>query len=65
MRLLPYFEIANCDTATATARQLGAKAFVDPTTMENVGRWAVLADPQGTVFAAFQAIPHQQSVKAS
>ena len=62
---LPYFEIANCDTTTATARQLGARAFVDPTTMENVGRWAVLADPQGAVFAAFQSIPHEQAVKAS
>lgn len=62
---LPYFEIANCDATTATARQLGAKAYVDPTTMENVGRWSVLADPQGAVFAAFQAIPHQQTVKAS
>lgn len=63
---LPYFEIANCDTTTATARQLGANAYVDPTTMENVGRWSVLADPQGAVFAAFQAIPHeQQVVKAS
>ena len=62
---LPYFETGNCDTTTATARQLGAKAYVDPTTMENVGRWSVLADPQGAVFAAFQAIPHEQTVKAS
>jgi uncharacterized protein len=61
---LVYFEIANCDTTTATARQLGAKAYVDPTTMENVGRWSVLADPQGAVFAAFQGMP-QQAVKAS
>jgi predicted enzyme related to lactoylglutathione lyase len=61
---LAYFEIGNCDSVTATAKQLGAKAYVDPTTMENVGRWSVLADPQGAVFAAFQAIP-QQAVKAS
>jgi predicted enzyme related to lactoylglutathione lyase len=62
---LAYFEIANCDTATATAKQLGAKTYMDPMTMENVGRWSVLADPQGAVFAAFQVIPHEQAVKAS
>ena len=63
---LAYFEIANCDSTTATAKQLGAKAYVDPMTMENVGRWSVLADPQGAVFAAFQSIPHEQrAVKAS
>jgi hypothetical protein len=33
-------------------------------TMETVGRWSVLADPQGAVFAAFQPIP-QAAVKAS
>jgi predicted enzyme related to lactoylglutathione lyase len=62
---LAYFEIANCDTATAAAKQLGAKTYMDPMTMENVGRWSVLADPQGAVFAAFHVIPHEQAVKAS
>jgi predicted enzyme related to lactoylglutathione lyase len=62
---LAYFEIANCDATTSSAKQLGAKTYMDPMTMENVGRWSILADPQGAVFAAFQAIPHQQSVKAS
>ena len=61
---LAYFEIANCDTSAATAKQLGAKTYMDPMTMENVGRWSVLADPQGAVFAVFQSIP-QQAVKAS
>ena len=62
---LAYFEIANCDSTTTTAKQLGANTYLDPMTMENVGRWSVMADPQGAVFAPFQAIPHQQTVKAS
>jgi uncharacterized protein len=62
---LAYFEIANCDSTTATAKQSGARSYLDPMTMENVGRWSVLADPQGAVFAAFQSIPQQQAIKAS
>jgi uncharacterized protein len=57
---LPYFEVDDCDSVTATAKQMGARAYVEPMTMENVGRWSVLADPQGAVFAAFQPIPHQR-----
>jgi len=62
---LAYFEIADCDSTTSTAKQLGAKAYVEPMTIENVGRWSILADPQGAVFAAFQLVPHEQTVKAS
>jgi uncharacterized protein len=51
---LPYFEVDDCDAATSTAKEMGARAYVEPMTMENVGRWSVLADPQGAVFAAFQ-----------
>jgi uncharacterized protein len=61
---LAYFEIADCDSITATAKNLGAKTYMEPMTMENVGRWSVMADPQGAVFAAFQVIPHQ-AMKAS
>jgi len=61
---LLYFEIADCDAITARAKSLGAKAYVEPMTMENVGRWSVVSDPQGAVFAPFQTIPHQ-AVKAS
>ena len=55
---LPYFYVSNCDETAAKASELGAKTHVAPTTMDNVGRWAVLADPQGAVFAIFQALPH-------
>jgi len=52
-----YFLVADCDAATAKAKSLGAKVYMPPMTMEGVGRWAVLADPQGAAFSAFQAMP--------
>ena len=52
---LPYFLVAGCDASTSTAHQLGARVYMPPMTLEKVGRFAVLADPQGAVFAIFQA----------
>jgi uncharacterized protein len=54
---LPYFAVTDCDVTAAKAKQLGATFHLAPMTMENVGRMAVLADPQGAVFAIFQATP--------
>jgi len=53
---LPYFHAENCDATAAKAKQLGAKFYVEPMTMEDVGRWAVVADPQGATFAIFQSM---------
>ena len=52
---LPYFAVTNCDNTAAQAKKLGAKFYLEPKTMENVGRFAVVADPQGAVFAIFQS----------
>ena len=51
---LAYFQTSNCDATATKAKQLGAKFFLEPMTMEGVGRMAVLADPQGAVFSIFQ-----------
>ena len=51
---LIYFLTSNCDATAAKARQLGAKFYLEPMTMENVGRFGILADPQGAAFAIFQ-----------
>jgi predicted enzyme related to lactoylglutathione lyase len=51
---LAYFAVSDRDAAAAQASQLGAKLHLPPMTMEDVGRWAVLADPQGASFAIFQ-----------
>ena len=55
---LAYFIVSNCDESAAKAKELGAKIHLPPMTIENVGRWAILADPQGAVFAIFQAARH-------
>jgi len=55
---LLYFQASDCDAAAAKATSLGAKIFFGPETMPGVGRWAVMADPQGAVFAIFQPLPH-------
>ena len=50
-----YFQTSNCDATAAKAKQLGAKFYLEPMSMENVGRLAIVADPQGAVFAIFQS----------
>jgi predicted enzyme related to lactoylglutathione lyase len=56
---LAYFAVGDCDTSAAKAKQLGARFYMEPMTMENVGRFGVLADPQGAVFSIFQAMPRK------
>jgi len=55
---LVYFLTGNCDATADKAKQLGGQVYVPPMTIENVGRMAVVADPQGAVFALFQHIRH-------
>ena len=49
-----YIQVDDCDASTAKAQELGARVYMGPMTMENVGRMTVLADPQGAVLALFQ-----------
>jgi len=53
---LLYFQTSNCDSSANKAKELGANFLLAPMTMENVGRMAVIADPQGAVFAIFQTM---------
>ena len=50
---LAYIYVANCDETAAQCNKLGGKTLMAPMNIEKVGRMAVLADPQGAVFAAF------------
>lgn len=45
-----YFAVDDCDEKVERAKSLGATALVPPMDIENVGRFAVLSDPQGAVF---------------
>jgi hypothetical protein len=62
---LLYFQVSDCDAAAARATQLGAKFHAAPMTMEKVGRFAVVADPQGAVFTIFQSARRDQGVPAA
>ena len=55
---LIYISVSDCDKSASQAKQLGATFLLAPMSMENVGRWAILADPQGAVFAIFQQARH-------
>lgn len=52
---LPYFWVDDVDASAAKAKQLGANICLTPTSLEDVGRLAVIADPQGAVFAIFKS----------
>lgn len=51
---LIYFAVADVDATAAKAKQSGARFYVEPMSMEGVGRMAVMADPQGAVSAIFK-----------
>jgi hypothetical protein len=48
---MAYFYVSNCDETAAKAKDLGGKVLLAPMAIEKVGRMAILADPQGAVFA--------------
>jgi predicted enzyme related to lactoylglutathione lyase len=52
---LLYFQVADAKAATDKATQLGGNVLVPLTTMEKVGTWSIVADPQGAVFALFKS----------
>ena len=48
---MPYFGVPDCDAAVETARAKGGHVHVEPISVEGVGRFAVLGDPQGATFS--------------
>ncbi|MCP5116634.1 MAG: VOC family protein, partial [bacterium] len=51
---MPYFQSSDCDASAAQVTALGGKVEVGPRDIPNVGRFAVLQDPQGAYFSVFQ-----------
>ena len=49
-----YFGVDDCDHCATRAKDLGGDVRVPPTEIPNVGRFAVVQDPQGAVFSIFQ-----------
>jgi predicted enzyme related to lactoylglutathione lyase len=51
---LPYFAVDDCDAAVQKSSGLGGSVHVPPMDIPNVGRFAVLTDPQGASFAVIK-----------
>ena len=51
---MPYFQVADCDASAAKAKELGASVMVPPQDIPKTGRFAILKDPQGAMFAVFK-----------
>lgn len=50
---MPYFQVTDCDASAAQAKELGGSVMVPPTDIPNTGRFAIVQDPQGAMFAVF------------
>jgi len=51
---LVYFAVDDCEGSVEKAKSLGASVTVPPMDVPNVGRMAILADPQGAAFAVIK-----------
>jgi|SRR5882672_8273455 len=51
---LAYFAVADCDASAKKVSELRGKVLMAPTDIPNVGRFAVVQDPQGATFALFK-----------
>jgi uncharacterized protein len=53
----PYVRVADCDACSERGAALGAQVVMAPTDIPNVGRFAVLVDPQGAAIAVIAPVP--------
>jgi uncharacterized protein len=51
---MQYFLVEDCDASAAKAGELGGKLCVPPSDIPQVGRFAIVDDPQGATFAILQ-----------
>jgi uncharacterized protein len=51
---MAHVEVDDVDKTAALAQRLGGKVYKEPTDIPTVGRFAVLADPQGASFSVFR-----------
>lgn len=62
---LSYVWVEDIDAAYGKMQGLGGKAFVAPTAIPGVGRFAVFADPGGALLAMFEQVPPVDPAKAA
>jgi predicted enzyme related to lactoylglutathione lyase len=49
-----YFAVDDTDATAEKAKQLGGQVQVEPMDIPDVGRFAVISDPQGAVFSVIK-----------
>lgn len=58
---LNYVAVADVDASTARATKLGGQVFKEPTDIPGMGRFSVLGDPAGAMFALWYQDPNAQT----
>ena len=58
---LAYISVPDIDAAAAQVKSLGGTVIKAPATIPDVGRFAIVTDPQGAMFCLFSAAPGQAS----
>lgn len=51
---LAYLQVADCDASTKKVTSLGGKVMMEPMDIPNIGRFSIVQDPQGAVFALYK-----------
>ena len=51
---ISYLHVKNVDESTRNAKELGADVKMPPMDIPNIGRFAIVQDPQGAVFALYK-----------
>jgi predicted enzyme related to lactoylglutathione lyase len=59
-----YFAVNDCDGQAALVQSLGGSVRLPPADVPGVGRFAVVADPQGATFALFERSTENLSSQA-
>ncbi len=52
-----YFSVADCDASVARVKELGGSLCAGPMDIPQVGRFAIVADPEGATFAVIRLTP--------
>jgi uncharacterized protein len=56
---IPYVNVADVDSSTKKAKQLGAKVIVEVTAVADMGRMSIFIDPTGATLGLWQANPRK------
>ena len=62
---LAYVSVTDVDAITARAQELGGKVLVPPTDIPTIGRYSVIADPQGASIATYKSESAAQEAPAA